>query len=100
MVDQNALKDALKHRQLIIFTFHFFWAIGEEKLDCSIWREPVIYRKTSIKTLTKISRPKLQRLIKNIQAKVEIPKSKNKDSGFHSYNGNTSKRRGGMWHLS
>lgn len=36
-------------RQLVLFTFHFFWSIGEDKLDCGIWREPVICREKSIK---------------------------------------------------
>lgn len=36
-------------------TFGFLRPTGEDKLDCSIWREPVIYRENGMKALTKIT---------------------------------------------
>lgn len=75
-------------KQLIIFTFHFLWSIGEDKLDCRIWRKPVIYRETSTKAMTKISRlsPTQQRDCDEEQSEesaiceVETPKLINKDT--------------------
>lgn len=37
-------------------TSGFLRPTGEDKLDCSIWREPVIYRENGMKARTKITR--------------------------------------------
>lgn len=40
---------------MVTFTFFFIRLIGKNKLNRSIWREPVIYKEKNMKALLKIS---------------------------------------------